>query len=315
LPFKAPADRLAGAAFGQASDLLAALHGAAEAATVLLGVGGAAISLADDDGALTVVARSVAAEALADAGTPATRFPLGIEGAPVGAIDLFGAPGGAWPAERTAAAAAFAGVVADLLRIGHATRAVAPARPPLAENVLSSEEQSVLLFETTLLTSQPDEQAILDHFAQLTVPAFGDWGMVFIRRPDGALAQRAVASSGPVDQAELERDRGRWLVAADADNPVVEVARTGTPVLLSTISEDLIARALTEPVQRQEVLAMGLRSALLLPLKGAGECIGVLVFISTRSGTYTDADLAFGTALAARLTTAVGQARARRRTG
>ena len=311
MPFKAPADRSADAASAQASDLLAALGGAAEAATVVLGVDAAAISLTAEDGTLAVVARSVAAAVLLEARVPATRFPLSIDGVPVGAIDLYETPPGEWPTGRSVAAAAFAGVVADLLRIGHASAAVVPAGParaPVAGNVLSSEEQSVLLFETTMLTSQPDEQVILDHFTQLTVPAFGDWAMVFMRRPDGSLPQRAVASGGPEDQAELEGERERWLVAADADNPVAEVARTGRPVLLEAVPDELIARALPDPAQQEQVRALGVRSSLLLPLNGSSGCLGVLVFVSTGSGTYTEADLAFGTALAARLTTAVKQA-------
>jgi hypothetical protein len=315
LHFEAPGGQSAEPVSGATSDVLAALQGAAEAATVLLGLDGAAISLAADDGALAVVATSAAAAALASAGAATTRFPLSVDDVLVGALDLFEAPGGPWPADRTAAAAAFAGVVADLLRIGRAARVVVPAGPamaPPADNVLSSEEQSVLLFETTLLTSQPDEQAILDRFTQLTVPAFGDWGMVFIRQPDGSLPQRAVATSGPEDPADLARERERWLIAADADNPVVEVARTRKPVLLEAVPDEVIARAVTDPAQLELVRAMGVRSALLLPLDGTSECIGVIVFVSTSSGTYTEADLAYGTALAARLTTAIEQARARR---
>jgi GAF domain-containing protein len=178
-----------------------------------------------------------------------------------------------------------------------------------ARNVLSSEEQSVLLYEATLLTSQADEQAIIDQFAALTVPLFADWCVVYIRQPDGSLPRAAVVGTDEVDEQTLALWRRRWPIDITDDHPVAEVVRLRRPVLLPSITDEVIIRSVADPGRRDEVRAMGLRSILFLPLDGSQECLGAVGFVSTRSAHYTPADLAFGTALAARLTTALEQAR------
>jgi GAF domain-containing protein len=178
-----------------------------------------------------------------------------------------------------------------------------------ARNVLNSEEQSVLLYEATLLTAQADEQAIIDQFAALTVPLFADWCVVYIRQPDGSLPRAAVVGAGEVDEQTLALWRRRWPIDITDDHPVAEVVRLRRPVLLPSITDEVIVRSVTDPGRQDEVRAMGLRSILFLPLDGSQECLGAVGFVSTRSAHYTSADLAFGTALAARLTTALEQAR------
>ena len=169
-----------------------------------------------------------------------------------------------------------------------------------------------MLYEATLLSAEQDERTVLDRFAALVVPMFADWCVVFAAAPDGSLTRSAVAAADRDDLELLEHVRRRWPDPGP-DHPAVEVARTGTPVLLRSITGDALARLASDTERRRLLEDMGPRSILILPLEGASERLGAVAFVSTLTARYTDADLAFGTALAARLTNALIRARRRAR--
>ena len=165
-------------------------------------------------------------------------------------------------------------------RVNQRAREVAHAMPP---RVLSSEEQSVLLFEATLLTAQPDEQAIIDHFTELTVPVFADWCVVYMPYPDGSIQRRAIATANELDERQSAQVARGWRTDVEAQHPMAEVYRTRTAVLVPAITDEMIVKAMPDEEQRNAVRSMGLRSVIYLPLDGERQCVGVVGFLSTRS--------------------------------
>jgi len=160
------------------------------------------------------------------------------------------------------------------------------------------------------LASSLDYKTTLATVARLAVPALADWCAVDVVDEAGATVRLATAHADPAKVAlarELER---RYPPDPDAPRGVPRVLRTGTPELYPTIPEAMLAESARDAEHARLLRALGMRSAMVVPLVGREGIVGALTLVAAESGRhYTEADLALAQELALRCALAVGRAR------
>ena len=148
-------------------------------------------------------------------------------------------------------------------------------------------------------------EATLRRVARLAVPALADGCIVEVAQ-DRARRRLAVAHVDPAHEellATIQED-------GPSEAPVVsEVLRAGRPRVFREITDSLLA-ALSRDAAYLEVLRqLGLESAMIVPLRGRGQILGTISFLSDTSGRrYGPADLALAEELAHRCALAIDNA-------
>jgi signal transduction histidine kinase len=185
-------------------------------------------------------------------------------------------------------------------------RANLAARTAERERLISA--QHFLAEASAILASTLDYEATLAHVAQLTVPQLADWCVVDILDRDGVLRRLAVAHADPSGTAQarlLQELAGQPEVPA-----VAEVIQAGRAVLYTQISDDLLASVARDAEHLQTLRALGVRSAMIVPLVVRGRTLGGIVLVSAQSGRrYGPEDLAQAEELARRCAQAIDNAR------
>jgi PAS domain S-box-containing protein len=149
------------------------------------------------------------------------------------------------------------------------------------------------------MASSMDYATTLGEVAQAAVPAIADLCVVTVIESDGRPAPVAIVHADPARE-HLARELLRPDPAASVSLPgVADVMRTGEHELLPEITDDLLA-AYDERHLRQ-VRALGLRSALSVPMKASGRMLGVIALgFADSERRFGSDDLVVATALAAR---------------
>jgi PAS domain S-box-containing protein len=160
-----------------------------------------------------------------------------------------------------------------------------------------------------LLASSLDYQETLRRVADLAVPWLADWCAVDLPEGD-SIRQVALAHSDPSKVAMAEELRRRRPPDADAETGVPAVLRGGEAELFREIPDELITEAIDDPEELEAVRALGMRSAMVVPMRLGQETLGAISFVSADSGRrFDEDDFAFAQDLALRAASAVQNAR------
>jgi serine phosphatase RsbU (regulator of sigma subunit) len=143
-----------------------------------------------------------------------------------------------------------------------------------------------------VLAGSLDYQETLERVARLAVPTLGEWCAVDIVDVRGTPRRLALAHRGAA-QAEIGERIG------PSDDGIAAVLRSGRPELYSEPEGD------AGPLPLKE---LGLRSAMVVPMRAAGRTTGVITFVDSRRSFDAD-DLAFAQDLAQLAATAVENSR------
>ena len=175
----------------------------------------------------------------------------------------------------------------------------------------ASRRRAALLADAAAhLGSSLDPDEVAQSVADLTVPAFADWGFVELLRPDGTLARDAFATADPADHAMAAEYMD--LYPLDMDSPVgsPQVIRSGEPQLIAELPPDFLDLAAPDPRQRAVLEGIGFTSMMIVPLRARGRVIGDLALAMAGSGRrYDEQDLAVARQLADRCALALDNAR------
>jgi len=188
---------------------------------------------------------------------------------------------------------------------------------PLAVNVIEDVteakeaelRQRFLAEATQVLASSLDYDETLERVAWLTVPTFADWCAVDIYEA-GVVERVALAHTDP-QKLELGRRLGdEYPPDTTSDTGLAAVVRTGNSEIYGEITDETIEAGVQDERHLDLVRALGMRSAMVVPMKTVGATIGALTFVNADSArSFDDDDLAFAEDLAARAATAVENAR------
>jgi len=164
---------------------------------------------------------------------------------------------------------------------------------------------------TATLMASLDYEETLRHVVQLAVPEVADWCAVDLLDPRGQRQQVAVAHRDPSKAAlavELERLRPTRL---DPEAGIGRVFRTGDSELYPVITEEMLDTSAQRLPEYTELLKrIGMRSAMICPLRARGRTLGAITFVCAESfRRFDESDRDFADQIAARAAVAVDNAR------
>jgi PAS domain S-box-containing protein len=167
-----------------------------------------------------------------------------------------------------------------------------------------------LLRAGRVLASSLDYEQTLRNVANLAVPHIADWCAVDLFDADGDRKPVAVAHVDPAKLAMAARLREYEPEELDPERGLGRVLRTGEPELYPEIPEELIREAAVDDEHLRMLLEVGMRSALVVPMKVRGRTIGALTLVSAESGRrFDEGDVEFAGQIADRAALAVESSR------
>jgi signal transduction histidine kinase len=160
---------------------------------------------------------------------------------------------------------------------------------------------------SSALVESLDYAATLARVAQLAVPVLADMCAVDVVE-DGQLRRMGVAHVDPAQEA-LMFEAGASYLDPGSPHPVVQVLRTGRAWLESEVDDALLHRLTRGPREAAIGAALGVRSAMVVPLFARGRTLGAMSFVSRQPGRHTARDLTLAQELGRRAAMAIDNAR------
>ena len=161
----------------------------------------------------------------------------------------------------------------------------------------------------TLMTSI-DYEETLRNVAWLTVPEIADWCAVDLVDEIGQREQVVVAHTDPEKLVLAEELRAHDPRQATAETGVGRVAATGVSELYPEVTDEMLVAGAVDEEHLRLLRAVGMRSAILVPLRARGRSLGVMTLVTAESlRRFDERDLDFAEQLAGRAAVAVENAR------
>lgn len=169
--------------------------------------------------------------------------------------------------------------------------------------------QSFLGRATQLLASSLDYDETLARIARLAVPTFADWCAVDLLA--GSEVERVALAHRDPEKLELGRRLGEeYPPDMTAGTGLAAVLGSGESELYPAITDEILAANARDERHLELVRGLGMRSALIVPMRVGDTTVGAMTFVNAESGrAFDDDDRAFFEDLAARAATAVENAR------
>ncbi|MEJ2886416.1 SpoIIE family protein phosphatase [Actinomycetospora aeridis] len=139
----------------------------------------------------------------------------------------------------------------------------------------------------------------LRQLADLAVTGIADWSAVHLVR--GSHVEKVAVSHLDPEKIEfVEQLERRYPRDPAARGGAVDVARTGKPVVLPEVPDELLAASAVDDTHLALIRTLGMRSAIVVPLLVRGRSLGALTLVHAESGRrFDEEDLTFVGRLAA----------------
>jgi serine phosphatase RsbU (regulator of sigma subunit)/PAS domain-containing protein len=169
--------------------------------------------------------------------------------------------------------------------------------------------QRLLADASAVLASSLDYTSTLQQVAELAVPRLADWCAVSM--PNGDLLEQVAIAHGDPKLREVAQEYARrWPARLTDPSGNVEVLRSGQPLLIPEVTEEMWEQAPIEPEQREVARRLGASSVLAVPMGTPELVVGVLALVNGEGSRRFDAaDLELALELGRRAATAVENAR------
>lgn len=152
------------------------------------------------------------------------------------------------------------------------------------------ETQRFLAEASTALTSSLDYESTLRSVADLVVPQFADWCVIYIVRA-GQVHRVETAHADP-ERAEAARALQRYVLDPSRPHPVFPVIETGETNLIEEVPPSLIPSVAQDVEHRDILQALGLGSIIMVPVRARGVTLGAMAWIREPGHpAYTKEDL------------------------
>jgi PAS domain S-box-containing protein len=163
---------------------------------------------------------------------------------------------------------------------------------------------------TATLAQSLEYETTLSKVAQLAVPLFADWCAVDILHPGERMPRRlAVAHVDPAKVSFAREIEQRYPVNPDSPTGVPNVLRTGRSEIYREITDEMLVAGSVDEEHLRIARALGLKSAVVVPLVARGRTLGAVTFVHAESGrAYDGDDLQFAEDLARRCAVAIDNA-------
>ncbi|HEY7967102.1 MAG TPA: SpoIIE family protein phosphatase [Solirubrobacteraceae bacterium] len=182
----------------------------------------------------------------------------------------------------------------------------------LPERAAAEAAATDLLVEAgAVLASSLDPQVTMRQVASLTVPRLGDLCVIDLRDESGGIRDVAVVATDPAVEAGLVALRERNPVDPREQHPVASTIRSGEPILLARMTDELLRSIARSPEHAEFMIAKEYRSAVTAPLPARGRTLGAIsvLRLGPSSESFDEADLEIVCELARRAALAIDNAR------
>jgi PAS domain S-box-containing protein len=160
-----------------------------------------------------------------------------------------------------------------------------------------------------VLASSMNPDDLLQEIAKLAVPEVADWCAVDVLTDSGKLERKALAHADPDVLERALRLSERYPSDPDAPAGAYQVARTGQAELYPEIPDEMLREGAVDEEHYRELTAIGMRSAIVVPMTTHGRTLGVLTFVSGFSGRrFDEQDVELAQELGRRCATAIDNA-------
>jgi PAS domain S-box-containing protein len=179
-----------------------------------------------------------------------------------------------------------------------------------AEAVRARRRLALLAAAGTTLSAALDYEATLEGITSLVVPELADWCLVDILEEDGSVNRLAAAHTDLAKEDLLRELSGHRRFDEDAPGTVARVLSTGRSVLVSEVSDSLLAERATGEEHLGLLRRLEVRSIMSVPLLARGRTLGAMTLVSSSPERhYDEEDLSLAENLAYRCALAVDNAR------
>lgn len=150
------------------------------------------------------------------------------------------------------------------------------------------------------LTLSLDPNTILERVANVCAARFADWVAIDIVQDDGSLRSAAVKHADPKKLASVVELRS-YPRNPDQSNGPQAVAKTGKSELYGDVTDEMLVRGARDERHLELLRALGMRSAMIVPLIARERVIGTLTLVDAESGRrFTEKELSVAEVLAVR---------------
>ena len=151
--------------------------------------------------------------------------------------------------------------------------------------------QRLLARTARTLAEVADVPQTMQAIADAAVPGLADWAGVDLLDNRGEIVSVAVAHRDP-ETVRIGREvRERWPPRLDGDQAVSQVMRTGEALLLAEIDEARLAQSAETQEELDLLLALGLKSMMIVPITVGLRILGAISFASSTSRRFDARDL------------------------
>ena len=161
----------------------------------------------------------------------------------------------------------------------------------VSERIRREKKERVLAQVMAVLLDPLDLPKTLHCIAKLVVPELADWCVLHVA--DEPTPLRVIAHADPDKEGLAKEIHRRWPPAEGDSGGAVRVTETGASELVTSITEDMLARFARDRDHLEALRSIGLQSYLCVPLRARGSTVGALTLASSTPGrTFDQADLA-----------------------
>ena len=159
-----------------------------------------------------------------------------------------------------------------------------------------------------LFSSSLDREEIFRRIAHVVVPRIADACNIFLADGDRLLRVARVHSDPELEQ--LMHSMPDTYPVPDDPSPLMRrVVGAGEPLLVPTVTQELVDELAQIGLDRRAFARVGSRSMMFVPFVSRGETLGVLTLGSREPGRYEETDLELALELARRASAAIDNAR------
>ena len=166
--------------------------------------------------------------------------------------------------------------------------------------------QAFLARSSDVLSGWLGSGELLTRIAELAVPEIADWCAVDLLSADGRLERVALTHADPALQSQALELSRRFPPDPATKGGAYSVIRSGEPMLFEDVSDEFLRRSTRSEDQYALLRELGIRSAIIVPMRTRERTLGTLTFATGPSGRrYDEYDVEVAQELSRRCATAI----------
>ena len=179
----------------------------------------------------------------------------------------------------------------------------------VTERRRAEDEQRFLAEASEILSSSLDHERTLRQVAAIAVRGVVDWCTVHLVEGDDT-RRLEVAHRDPAMEGRAKELLERYPADPSQPNPVLEAIRTGEPVVIEEVTDEMLRAAATDEEHLALLREIGIASIAILPLRARRTTFGAISFISSSPARrFAPEDLSRFEELARRAAVAIDNSR------